>query len=70
MSRVSSYLLENLTEILEDCQDLSPERRKTEPLPLFWIYVAAIKVIATDCNESVQRLQKKQALLGQQSFKI
>ena len=70
MSRVSSYLLEHRIEILDHYQEICSERCKSEPLPSFWIYLAAVNVIATDINDTVQRLQGKQALLGQQSFEI
>lgn len=70
MSRVSSYLLQHRTEILEHYESLQIERRKSEPMQTFWIYLAVVNVIATEVNDTVQRLQGKQALLSQQSLEI
>ena len=70
MSRVLSYLLEHRIEILDHYQEIFSERCKGKPLPSFWIYLAAVNVIATDINDTVQRLQGNQALLGQRSIEI
>ena len=70
MSRVSSYLLQHRTEILEHYESQPIERRKSEPMPMFWVYLAVVNVIATEVNDTVQRLQGKQALLSQQTLEI
>lgn len=70
MSRVSSYLLLHRTEILEHYESQPIERRKSEPMQTFWVYLAVVNVIATEVNDTVQRLQGKQALLSQQTLEI
>ena len=70
MSRVSSYLLIHRSEIFNHLGSLDTERRTSQPTSLFWIYLAAVNVIASDVSETVQRLQGKQSLLQQQSLEI
>ncbi|CEG45028.1 uncharacterized protein PHALS_01354, partial [Plasmopara halstedii] len=70
LSRVSSYLLIHRTEIINHYESLNMERRSSQQSSTFWIYLAAVNVIASDISETVQRLQGNRSLLNQQSAEI